>query len=116
MKNGRILEGMTSNFFYIQNGVLHTAQREILLGVTRRTVIHVARGRGIQIKYKPLKLDQLSAVEEAFITSSSRGVVPVVQIDDVAVGEGGVGATTKMLKSAYDEYVLKRAETIAQGT
>ena len=115
VKNGRILEGMTSNFFYVQNGVLHTAQRDILLGVTRRTVIRVARGSGIQIKYKPLKLDQLSVLQEAFITSSSRGVVPVVQIDDVTVGQGGVGATTKMLKSAYDEYVLKRAETIDQA-
>jgi len=70
----------------------------------------------LDVRYKPLKLDQLSAVSEAFITSSSRGIVPVVQIDDVLVGEGSVGKTTKMLMSAYDEYVLKRAERIDQGT
>ena len=131
VKNGKILEGMTSNFFYIspmhastalvarntplsaQREALNTAERDILLGVTRRTVIHVARGRGVEVKYQPLKLDQLPAVKEAFITSSSRGIVPVIQIDDVMIGEGSPGKTTKMLMSAYAEYVLKHAEKIS---
>jgi len=115
VRNGRILEGMTSNFFYVQNEVLHTAQRDILLGVTRRTVIRVARGRGLQVMYKPLNLDQLSAVKETFLTSSTRGIVPIIQIDNLTVGEGGVGAVTKMLMSAYDEYVLEHAERIDQA-
>jgi len=146
VKNGKILEGMTSNFFYVkdiraerneerssrrmktkrgfanalrpqaspsvQREVLYTAQRNILLGVTRRTVIHVARGRGVEVKYQPLKLNQLSAVNEAFITSSSRGVVPVVQIDEVMMGQGSPGEITRLLMPAYDKYVLKHAEKI----
>lgn len=112
VKNGRILEGMTSNFFYVQDGILHTARRGILLGVTRTMVIRAARGRGVEVRYKPLKVDQLSAVEEAFITSSSRGVVPVVQIDEVAVGQGRVGALTKQLSAAYEAYVVQKAERI----
>ena len=112
VKNGKILEGMTSNFFYAQDGTLYTAQRDILLGVTRRTVIRVARGMGIDVKYIPLKLAQLSTLDEALITSSSRGIVPVVQIDDVTVGEGAVGSITRQLMSAYEEYVLKTAEKI----
>jgi branched-chain amino acid aminotransferase len=94
-------------------GVLYTAHRDILLGVTRRMVIRAARGRGVEVRYRPLRLDQLSRVEEAFITSSSRGVVPVVQIDDAKVGQGRVGETTKSLTQAYDEYVMKHAERIA---
>ena len=43
VKNGKILEGMTSNFFYVKDNILYTAQHGILLGVTRRTVIHLAR-------------------------------------------------------------------------
>jgi len=43
VKSGKILEGMTSNFFYIKDNILYTAQRDILLGVTRRNVIHLAR-------------------------------------------------------------------------
>jgi branched-chain amino acid aminotransferase len=131
VKNGKILEGMTSNFFYIlrperastarvaknaprsaQHGTIYTAQRDILLGVTRRTVIRVARGRGVQVRYGPLNLDQLSAVSEAFITSSSRGIVPVIQIDAVTVGEGSPGEITQMLMSAYEENVVRMAEKI----
>jgi branched-chain amino acid aminotransferase len=115
VKNGRILEGMTSNFFYVFRSAqdeICTAQRDILLGVTRRTVIRVARGEGIVVRYKSLKLDQLSVVREAFVTSSSRGIVPVIQIDDVVVGEGEVGTVTKSLMSAYRRHVLKHAEII----
>jgi branched-chain amino acid aminotransferase len=164
VRNGKISEGMTSNFFYIlrpaksqrfagerseermlrrvkskgefqeesiysrntrfdwgigehspsapgeDGGILCTAQREILLGVTRRTVIRVARGIGLKVKYQPLKRDQLQTACEAFITSSSRGIVPVVQIDEVTVGEGRVGAITRQLSAAYEAYVLEKAE------
>jgi branched-chain amino acid aminotransferase len=112
VRNGKILEGMTSNFFYVKDNILYTAQRDILLGVTRRTVIHLARGRGVDVKYQPLKLDQLSDVQEAFITSSSRGVVPVIKIDGVTIGQGSPGEITRMLRSDYDNYVLKHAEMI----
>lgn len=139
VKNGRILEGMTSNFFYIlrpeQSGakskhnistafvatnaphsaygeILYTAQRDVLLGVTRRTVIRVARRQGIEVRYSPLQLDQLSTVDEAFITSSSRGIVPVIQIDGVQIGNGMVGMITKQLSAAYEAYVVQKAERI----
>ena len=52
------------------------------------------------------------SVKEAFITSSSRGIVPVIQIDNVKVGQGRVGKLTRMLMSAYDEYVMMKAEKI----
>jgi len=131
VKNGKILEGMTSNFFYVlrsehpssalvatnaprsaQNEVLCTAQRDILLGVTRTMVIRAARGRGVEVRYSPLNLNQLSAVKEAFITSSSRGIVPVIQIDEVKIGQGSPGKITKLLMTAYIEYVSKHAEQI----
>ena len=116
VKKGRILEGMTSNFFYIiverDTISLYTAQRDILLGITRTMVIRAARGRGLGVRFRSLRLDQLSLVKEAFITSSSRGIVPVIQIDDVRVGQGSPGMITKKLMSAYDEYVLKHGEVI----
>jgi len=110
--NGSVLEGMTSNFFYIRDDILYTAQRDILLGVTRRNVIRVARGEGVEVRYSLLKLDQLSVVSEAFITSSSRGIVPVIQIDTVPVGQGRVGEITKQLSAAYEKYVAQKAERI----
>jgi branched-chain amino acid aminotransferase len=112
VRNGKVLEGMTSNFFYVQGDTLYTAQRDILLGVTRTMVIRAARSRGVEVKYQPLQLNLLSAVKEAFITSSSRGIVPVIRIGDVLIGQGIPGKITKVLISAYDEYVLKHAEKI----
>jgi branched-chain amino acid aminotransferase len=113
VKNGRILEGMTSNFFYVLNDELCTARYGILLGVTRTTVIRAARGRGVRVRYRALRLDQLPAVSEAFITSSSRGLAPVIQIDDATVGQGRPGKTTRLLMQAYAEYVQAHAERIS---
>lgn len=116
VKDGEILEGMTSNFFYVGQVAdltyLGTACDDILLGITRQTVIDIARGRGLEVRYRPLKLEQLSAASEAFITSSSRGVVPVIQIDNGTVGQGTPGPITKQLAAAYEAYVLEKAEPI----
>jgi branched-chain amino acid aminotransferase len=115
VKDGHILEGMTSNFFYIlreHEESLCTARDDILLGVTRETVIEIAGGRGLEVKYKPLKQEQLTAAAEMFITSSSRGIVPVIQIDEVTVGQGSPGPITKELMSSYEAHVLAQAERI----
>lgn len=112
VRNDSILEGITSNFFYVRDGVLGTAQKEILLGVTRRTVLHIARGSGLRVVYRPLKRKQVSALSEAFLTSSSRGIVPIVQIDVMTVGEGVPGPVTKKLMDGYQTYVMRHAELI----
>jgi branched-chain amino acid aminotransferase len=125
VKNGKILEGMTSNFFYVRYSraernavqtkrdlIVYTAQQDILLGITRQTVIDVAQSRGVEIKYESLKLDELSTIDEAFITSSSRGIVPVIRVDDVMIGQGSPGPITKELSAAYDQYVMDHAERI----
>jgi len=112
VRKGYILEGMTSNYFYIKDGKLGTARKDILLGVTRRTVLRVARGIGLEIVYRPLKREQVPALSESFLTSSSRGIVPIIQIDDMKVGEGIPGINTELLMNAYNEYVLRAAEKI----
>jgi branched-chain amino acid aminotransferase len=107
---------MTSNFFYVgQVGnlpYLGTVRDGILLGITRETVIEIARGRGLKLKYQPLHLGQLETVSEAFITSSSRGIVPVIQINPVTIGQGSPGPVTKDLMAAYKSYVIEKAEKI----
>jgi len=107
-----ILEGMTSNFFYVIGDALGTARQKILLGVTRRSVLRVARGRGFSIIYRALKREQASALSEAFLTSSSRGIVPIIQINELTVGEGRPGPVTKMLMDGYNRYVIQHAEII----
>ena len=88
-KNENILEGMTSNFYAVKGGTLITAQHGILLGVTRRAVLKVARGQGMKIEYRAPRLNE--QFDEAFLTSSSRGVVPIISIDKRTVGQGRVG-------------------------
>lgn len=130
--NGKILEGMTSNFYAVEYVVasrqakqapvvkLITARSGILLGVTRRAVLRIARGQGLSIEYRPPLINE--KFDEAFLTSSSRGVVPIVSIDDVPVGQGrrraepveAVGAWTKTLSQAYQAYVQERSERIVQ--
>lgn len=109
---GMILEGMTSNFYAIKGKTLITAQKGILLGVTRRAVLRIARGQGMLIEYRPPRLDE--KYDEAFLTSSSRGVVPIVKIDGKPVGQGKPGAWTKTLSLAYQAYVLERSEKIVK--
>ena len=92
--------------------LLGTARDEILFGITRETVIEIARERGIEVEYRPLQRDQLSAVAETFLTSSSRGVVPVIQIDDVTIGQGRPGPVTRELMEAYELYVLDNADLL----
>ncbi len=108
--NGKILEGMTSNFYAINGKTLITAQKGILLGVTRRAVLRLARKQGMSIAYRSPRVDE--KFDEAFLTSSSRGVVPIVKIDGKPVGQGMPGAWTKTLSLAYQAYVLERSEAI----
>jgi len=123
--NGKILEGMTSNFYAVEYVVvshavakqppaakLITARSGILLGVTRRAVLRLARGEGMSIEYRAPRYAVGEKFDEAFLTSSSRGIVPIISIDESPVGEGEVGDWTKRLMKAYQEYVERKAEEI----
>ncbi|MDX9993240.1 MAG: aminotransferase class IV [Anaerolineales bacterium] len=109
-RNGSVLEGMTSNFYVIEAGGLVTSRNGILLGVTRRTLIRLARRAGLEVEYRAPALAE--TFQEAFLTSSSRGVVPIVAIDGRPVGQGRPGPWTKKLIGAYEEYVQNHSQKI----
>jgi len=94
--DGTLLEGLSSNFFGILGGELRTAQDGVLLGVTRRRVLELATGL-IPIRLEPIGSWERRAISEAFLTSASRGVLPVVKIDAAPVGAGLPGAVTRSL-------------------
>ncbi len=112
VKGGTVLEGATSNFFVVRDGKIITARKKILLGVTRRVVLRLCRKAKYEIIYKPFRIDELSAISEAFITSSSRGIVPIVMIDSKRVGEGSPGPIFLQLRKLYKEYFEKKAQLI----
>jgi len=111
-KNGKIMEGMTSNFYAIKGRTLITAQDGILLGVTRHAILGLARGEGMSIEYRSPHINE--KFDEAFLTSSSRGVVPIISIDKNPVGQGRVGQVVKMLSEAYQVYVEERSEKLVE--
>ncbi len=111
-KDGNILEGMTSNFYAIKGNTLITARRGILLGVTRRAILRLARGQGMSIQYRSPLMDE--KFHEAFLTSSSRGVVPIISINGKPVGKGRVGKQVEILSKAYQSYVEERSERFVE--
>lgn len=101
-----ILEGTTFNFFIIKNGVIvtHPVDGKILSGITRKVALELACQRGIKTKEDYFSLDDLLEVEEAFITSSTRNIVPVVRVDDIVIGSGQPGEITNKLARFFKEY------------
>jgi hypothetical protein len=96
VQKGLILEGMTSNIFYIKEGKLGTARKGILLGVTRRTVLRVARGSGLEIVYRPLKQEQVPALDVENL------IIPFVKLIirkvSVALGDLDIAVTGQFLR------------------
>lgn len=101
---GHVLEATRSNFFLFRGDTLVTPREGVLYGVTRNVVLELARGR-FPIEERPILLDELSRANEAFITSSSKEITPVVQIDDLPIGDGKPGRRTYELEQRFIEMV-----------
>ena len=93
---GALLEGLSSNFFGVLGGELRTARDGVLPGLTRRRVLELAADL-VPIRLEPIGSGERRAIGEAFLTSASRGVLPVVTIDAVPIGDGLPGAVTQRL-------------------
>lgn len=106
--DGAILEGASSNFYLITESpastkpILKTAGSGILEGTARAIVLEVAAQR-LQILLDPPRESDVARASEAFISSASRGVVPVVSVEDHRIADGVPGPVTRRLISAYDE-------------
>ena len=110
-RTGEILEGTSSNFYAVLNGFLRTAGEGVLEGITRGIVLQEAASI-VPIDYRPVKVSDLDRVAETFITSSSREVMPVIQIDDQIIGVGQPGLITQTLLTKYRIDLARSAETV----
>lgn len=108
---GAILEGLSSNFFALHRGILRSEEQRALLGVTRSLVIEIATSV-VPVSITAVARDELEAVAEAFITSVSRGILPVVAIDSRAVGNGQPGPLTRELMRRFVEMQEREAEEV----
>jgi len=102
---GRISEGLSSNFFAVIVGKIHTAGQGVLAGVTRALTLDCIAQLGLPLTLEPILAERLFELDEAFITSASRGVLPIRQIDQMSVGALCPGALTRRLMTAFDQTV-----------
>lgn len=98
---GRILEATSSNFLAVRGRTLHLTGEEALQGVTQRIVATLAAELGLECVRESLRRAELAEVDEAFLTSSSRGLVPVVSVEGQRIGAGVPGPWTRRLTEAY---------------
>src|SRR5215207_1057601 len=106
-----ILEGTGSNFYGICGGALYTAGTGVLPGIAQQIVLEIAP-QIVPVKREAVHAADLARLDEAFITSASRGIVPVVDIDSTPIGDGKPGAITKALRSAYLNWVSEHLEEL----
>jgi branched-chain amino acid aminotransferase len=110
--NEILLEGLSSNFFAVLEGKLWTEENNVLSGITRSIVLKEARDQGIPIIFAGIHRDDLLRVSEAFITSTSRSVLPVTKIDEVQIGDGKPGPISKLLYGLFENHIQRELENI----
>ncbi len=105
---GRVREGTTSNLFVFQGDTLVTPGENILHGITRQKILELAENR-FPVQIRDITRAELASADEAFITSSNRKIVPIVQVDKDTIANGKPGAHTRALMQAYEEFTIRLA-------
>ncbi len=109
---GRIAETTGANIFLVQDGVLHTPIPDCFLdGITRRTVIGLAKDRGMEVVERALMPDEFERTDEVFVTGTAVEVTPVGEIDDFNFQ---VGSVARALMADYDAVVRASQEAAAR--
>lgn len=105
---GTVREGASSTFFAVRGGKLitHPLDELILPGVVRDRVIGLAIGSKIRVDERPLRETELFVLDEAFITSTTMGVMPVNEIDGRVIGNSRGGEITTRLQKLFDDLEL----------
>ncbi|WP_266369255.1 aminotransferase class IV [Tellurirhabdus rosea] len=103
-KNGEISELSRSNVFLLNGNRLITPNRHILHGITRKTVLQLAKADFV-IEERPVLLSELYDADEVFTTSSTKQVLPITQIGDLTIADGRPGERTKYLHERFEELV-----------
>lgn len=100
---GELTECTQSNVFIVKNGVALTPPVEagLLPGITREFVFDVGREAGVEVREQVLHDNDLFAADECFLTSTTKEIVPIVQVDDGKIGTGAPGPVTKTLLERF---------------
>ena len=110
--HGYVCEGTGENLFIVRDGVLATPPTVtgILEGITRDTVIKIAKEMGFEVQERLIARSELYMCEEAFFTGTAAEITPIVSIDNRPVGDGSIGPITRKLKTRYFEVVMGKVD------
>ena len=111
VEDGMVTEGTSNNAYIVKNGTIVTRalSNDILHGITRAAVLRFAAEAQMQVEERSFTIAEAQSADEAFITSASAFVMPVVEIDGAAVGTGQVGPVATRLREIYLEESRKAA-------
>ena len=106
---GFVAEGSGENLFIVRNGKLYTPETTSALeGITRDTIIEIAKDEGIEIIEKRISRDEVYVADEAFFTGSAAEVTPIREYDERIIGNGSRGPITEKIQALYFDYVHGR--------
>ncbi len=103
-RHGLVRESDRSNFFIVKDGVLITPVEDILPGITRHHLLLLAGQLSIPVQERSVSVEELLAADEAIISSSIKGAMPITRVDGQAIGGGGAGAVTLRLVRGWQDY------------
>ena len=111
-ESGQVTEGSAMNIFLVINGTLVTTSTtdDILVGVTRNTVLELAQELGIPVKERSIDRTELYAADEVFCCGTGAQIVPVESIDHRFVGNGKIGSITKQIQTLYFDVVKGKVD------
>lgn len=107
--DGFVAEGSGENFFVIKDGVIYTPDLTAALdGITRRTLLAMAKDLGIEVREKRITRDEVYIADEAFFTGTAAEVTPIRELDRRPIGEGVRGPITTQLQNLFFDIVHGR--------
>jgi D-alanine transaminase/branched-chain amino acid aminotransferase len=104
--NGEVLELTRNNIFLFEGNTLVTPRDNVLKGITRKVLLELCRGE-FAIEERRVRTAELSRTTEAFLSGTTKGVMPVVQIDDAVIGDGVPGAHTRRVMELFRSYTAR---------
>jgi len=111
---GMVAEGSGENIFIVRKGVLYTPSiTSSLEGITRDTVMWLARAEGLEVVEKRITRDEVYIADEAFFTGTAAEVTPIRELDNRRIGAGSIGPLTRRLQGIYLDLVEGRRDAPA---
>jgi len=109
---GYVAEGPGENIFAVKNGILYTPEAEssILPGITRASVIELARDMGYEVVEKRMTKEELLSADEAFFTGTAAEIAPIREIDNVTIGGSKKGKVTSVIQRKFFDVLNAREE------